>query len=506
MKTIKIGRSKTNDCIFANSTVSGSHAVLSVDDSGEHGSLKDLNSNNGTFVNNKRITAETPVTAKDTIRFGSEITSLKGIIANSKPKSAETKVKLSMPGIDRKTIGKNPGCDIRFTQDDVSREHAIIYKTSTGAIVIEDRGSTNGTYVNGTKITSRELRPGDKVTITRNYPLNWESIYQPNPTKKTFKWQSIAAIALACIVLVGGGIFGYHMYKKGKDLQPEEIFEMYKKSVVFVYNQYTFKVTVGNYDLSDVVSALPDNFYIDEKGELQAGVVGASGTGFFVSSDGRIATNKHVVSLMGNEVPMANYIKSCLSRLLLQAYGNQARPVINAMNVQFVQSISVSMNDAHLSSEKDLLPCTLLKVSDNNNLDVAVLQLNTKETPTSVTHIVDMENLADDKHLSMGKNLYTLGFPKGLEWALTQQGVQATNESGSVNQDVSEFLYGHNINVTHGASGSPVFDTKGRFAGIIVSGAEFQSVSPSGEIEKIPAQHNQAIKPQPAANFIKNVY
>ena len=195
-----------------------------------------------------------------------------------------------------------------------------------------------------------------------------------------------------------------------------------------------------------------------------------------------------------------------MSNLLVDKYGSQAFPVVNAMDVQYVQYISIAMNDAHLGSEKDLLPCTILKVSDNNNLDMAVIQLNTKETPTSVTQLIDLNNLTDDKHLSMGKKLYTIGFPKGLEWALTQQGIQATNESGTVNQTVNEFLYGHNINVTHGASGSPVFDTKGRFAGIIVSGQEFQTVSPSGKIQSIPAQHNQAIKPYPAANFIKNVY
>lgn len=69
MKTIKIGRSKTNDCVFANDTVSGSHALLTEDASGERGTLKGLNSTNGTFVNNKRITTETPVTAKDTIIY-----------------------------------------------------------------------------------------------------------------------------------------------------------------------------------------------------------------------------------------------------------------------------------------------------------------------------------------------------------------------------------------------------------------------------------------------------
>lgn len=496
---IKIGRSSTNDCIFANNTVSSNHALLTVDDSGEKGTLKDLNSKNGTFVNNKRITEETVITANDIIRLGSEITSLRAIIATS----GKTKIKPVLPGVDKRTIGKNPGCNIRLTQEDVSREHAIIYKTETGAIVIEDSGSTNGTYVNGIKITCKELRPGDKVTITRNYPLDWESIYKPGPPipKPIIKWQLLVAILAGCIVLVGAAIWWM-----SKELKPEEIYAMYKKSVVLIYNQYTFQATVGDYDLSEVVSELHDNYYIDEEGDLQGGVAETTGTGFFVSSDGRIATNKHVVSLMGNEDAIADYIKTVLSIKLYEEYGDRVLPIINKLQVQYVQSLSIAMNDAHLSSEKDLIPCTLLKISDDSNLDVAVIQLNTKDTPSSVSTLVNVDDMADDKHLSMGKALYTIGFPKGLEWALTQQGVQATNESGSVNQSVNEFLYGHNINVTQGSSGSPVFDTKGRFAGIIVSGAQFQTVSSSGEIQQIPAQHNQAIKPQPAAQFIKKVY
>lgn len=513
MKTIRIGRSATNDCVFTNSTVSGTHAVLTVDSSGERGTLRDLNSTNGTFVNNKRVTVETLVTANDSIKLGSEITTIREIVA----KSERTKVKQSLPGIDRRTIGKNTNCDIRLTQDDVSREHAIIYKTETGSIVIEDRGSTNGTYVNGIKITSKELHPGDKVTITRNYPLDWKSIYKPPlPPKPTFKWQRLVAILAGCIVLAAMAIWGIG-HIPDKELKPEEIYAMYKKSVVLIYNQYTFQVTVGGDDIGNYVKGLSEynHCYLNGNGEIEPGMGGTMGTGFLYSSDGRIATNRHVaLPYLGYETAVADYIENLIKQALvnnyaeylIRRYGSKAQAIVSNVSVSFVQSISIAMNDAHLSSEKDLLPCTLLKVSDDNNLDVAVIQLNTKETPSSVTTLVDMDNLADDEHLSMGKSLYTIGFPKGLEWALTQQGVQATNESGSVNQSVNEYLYGHNINVTHGASGSPVFDTKGRFAGMIVSGAEFQSVSPSGEIQRIPAQHNQAIKPLPVANFIKNVY
>mgnify|MGYP003287268178 CR=1 FL=1 len=504
IRTIKIGRSKANDCIFFNSTVSSNHAVLIVDADRKIGLLKDLNSTNGTFVNNRKITKDTHITDNDIIKFGSEITSLKGIIA----KSEKTIIKSIPIGIDRKTIGKNPNCDIHFTQNDVSREHAIIYKNENGAIIIEDSGSTNGTYVNGIKITSQELHHGDKVTITRNYPFDWESVYNPplpNPTPR-LHWKKIAIIVIAIIIVIGGGILGYDKINKNKNLSPEEIYTIYKKSVALICNEYTFEATVGNYNLSDVVNNMPNNYYLDESGKLQAGVAISTGTGFFISQDGRLVTNRHVVSLMGYENAIENHIKSLISKILTREYGSQAKPIINNLDVHYTQSISIALNDAFLNNEKDLLPCTILKLSDNKNLDIAVIQLNTKETPHSITKLVDLNNIADDKHISLGKNLYTIGFPKGLEWALTQQGIQTTNESGSVNQNVSEYLYGHNINVTHGSSGSPIFDTKGRFAGVIVSGHGFQTVTPSGEIQTIPVKHNQAIKPKPVATFIKNVY
>lgn len=84
MRTITIGRSRTNECVFTNDTVSSSHAVLSLDDTGTTGVIKDLCSTNGTFVNNRRISGPTRVSISDTIRFGTEVTSLKGIIVQSK--------------------------------------------------------------------------------------------------------------------------------------------------------------------------------------------------------------------------------------------------------------------------------------------------------------------------------------------------------------------------------------------------------------------------------------
>src|SRR3954451_14323479 len=49
---------------------------------------------------------------------------------------------------------------------EISRRHARFRPLETGQVVVEDLGSTNGTLVNGQRITAaRALLPGDRVTL-----------------------------------------------------------------------------------------------------------------------------------------------------------------------------------------------------------------------------------------------------------------------------------------------------------------------------------------------------
>jgi PAS domain S-box-containing protein len=62
-------------------------------------------------------------------------------------------------------IGRHPTCDIRITDDTVSRRHACILEQDDGYYV-EDLGSRNGTYVNGRKLAkSVRLSNLDKINI-----------------------------------------------------------------------------------------------------------------------------------------------------------------------------------------------------------------------------------------------------------------------------------------------------------------------------------------------------
>ena len=62
------------------------------------------------------------------------------------------------------TIGRRSDNTVRLIDAKASRNHARIIATDEG-FFIEEMKSSNGTVVNGEKIESRRLRPGDNITI-----------------------------------------------------------------------------------------------------------------------------------------------------------------------------------------------------------------------------------------------------------------------------------------------------------------------------------------------------
>lgn len=64
-------------------------------------------------------------------------------------------------------IGRSSELDMVLVEDMVSRKHARI-SANSGALEIEDFGSTNGTFVNGEKISKARLKEGDRVLIGTN--------------------------------------------------------------------------------------------------------------------------------------------------------------------------------------------------------------------------------------------------------------------------------------------------------------------------------------------------
>jgi hypothetical protein len=61
-------------------------------------------------------------------------------------------------------IGRMPECTIVLGDTNVSRRHAQV-ALHDGAVVVTDLGSTNGTFLNGRRVTRATVRPGDELAI-----------------------------------------------------------------------------------------------------------------------------------------------------------------------------------------------------------------------------------------------------------------------------------------------------------------------------------------------------
>jgi hypothetical protein len=65
----------------------------------------------------------------------------------------------------RATIGRSKEAECVLSDPNVSRRHAELRRAQNGDWTIADLGSTNGIKVNGRRVTSSRLAPGDQVTI-----------------------------------------------------------------------------------------------------------------------------------------------------------------------------------------------------------------------------------------------------------------------------------------------------------------------------------------------------
>lgn len=86
---------------------------------------------------------------------------------------------------DETIIGRDTTGDIVISDAEISRRHARIYKLGD-SFMVEDLGSTNGTFVNGQRLVGpHALLPGETIRFGENIMLVFEAplpAYDPNAT------------------------------------------------------------------------------------------------------------------------------------------------------------------------------------------------------------------------------------------------------------------------------------------------------------------------------------
>ena len=59
-------------------------------------------------------------------------------------------------------VGRSSDCALVLVEDMISRQHAK-FVVANGEVTLVDLGSTNGSFVNGERVNSQQLREGDRI-------------------------------------------------------------------------------------------------------------------------------------------------------------------------------------------------------------------------------------------------------------------------------------------------------------------------------------------------------
>jgi ABC transport system ATP-binding/permease protein len=155
-----LGRAKGHGMIsIDHAGVAERHAELTVSASGET-TLRDLGAPEGTTVNGERV-RERKLCEGDLIQLGSCESRLL-LYREARARALVLREIELARGITR--LGRDPANEARLDHPTVSRFHAEIRRAGNGFELV-DHDSTNGTFVNGVRISRHRLQPRDRISI-----------------------------------------------------------------------------------------------------------------------------------------------------------------------------------------------------------------------------------------------------------------------------------------------------------------------------------------------------
>lgn len=162
-RQIRIGRDLQNDVVLDYPMISANHARVLI--AGNDLFIEDLGSTNGLALNHptNRVT-RSPLRRSDTVYFGSFSLPAARLLSGKLLLGAQSHATLD---VEKETLvfGRDPACDQVLDYPMISWRHAR-FSRAGGQFSIEDLGSTNGTYVNGQRLSGRvAVQPGDTISL-----------------------------------------------------------------------------------------------------------------------------------------------------------------------------------------------------------------------------------------------------------------------------------------------------------------------------------------------------
>lgn len=458
MRIITIGRSTKSDIVIDSPFASSNHAEIYQLDNGDM-YIVDKGSGNGTFVNGSRIAQDKEVLIRrnDSILIADRPLDWSLVPSSRIPDKSNLKV--------IKSIGSHRLNDIQVTGTHVSRFHATIKQKKDGKWYICDH-SSNGTTVNGVRIPKNK-----DYRIKKNDTIHCADVPVANPVTGGSSSKAWVIAGIAAAVCVMAGIAIWLIPEKDKDIPipapvtPEKIYAAYAPATVLVEIGYYFEVSALGCDTEYVIYDVPSGMLYDYNGHNE---MTGSATGFFISDDGKIITNLHVVNpaVYGTDKLLSDTIKI----LFQQIHSGQLALADITVNSKLT-SICIYPNGCYYD-ESNRIKCRVVTQSENPEIDLAVIQTMNESLPHNSTYVTPMIKT----NLPIASEVYTLGFPlsniiqeKGYFTSNVSRKLESTFASGSITNN-NKYTYQFNATATHGASGSPVFDSQGYLVGVVSGG------------------------------------
>lgn len=254
------------------------------------------------------------------------------------------------------------------------------------------------------------------------------------------------------------------------------------------------------------------------------------GTGFFISNDGQIATNAHVVSNMVADKEVNKSVANIMSALkevakvlynetneelekvkILYDYANTSDEVSyeefykvkeiketierrldeiaefydnvddirpSDSEIKYHNDVSIAYNNTFVTNTRDFISCVITKTDAEH--DLAIIQLKDKKTPDDkyvftipkedpLETYSFIENVESKVSCDKNSELYMSSYNLGPTLALTKDGVKSQFNSGSVSQKSSDRIM-YSIPTLPGSSGSPVINMKEELVAINYAG------------------------------------
>ncbi|QQV03972.1 MULTISPECIES: trypsin-like peptidase domain-containing protein [Chryseobacterium] len=342
----------------------------------------------------------------------------------------------------------------------------------------------------------------------------------------------IAFFSLGGIILLGGAAYFGYKYYKNHQVKPmvenicldtdTKIYDAYKDAVVMVKHRYAFVAKIKGKEIQLNIPEASEEILF--------------GTAFFVDKKGNMISNSHVLQPWNSSENIdkintdASNIRRKIASILTTDISEEGYETFIASNwgnassgyneeggyseseneegngEEFVSSnelpvdsaaeavdIAASIPQKNYVSEDDIevymktidisvalhnsaeewLPCTIEKISEDQSIDLGVLQLNTKETPSTVVNIINLENaVTDDQTLRPGEKAVMIGYPLGEDLAQTISGIKVQLYNGQISKESDGKKIQYTVTSTHGASGSPIFNNCGQLIAVNFSGID----------------------------------